>query len=281
MKKLLLILPFFFSLISFDIKCQRFIDVDKLNYEIIYQLNYKEDSTDTDLVKQEKMTLLIGDSTSLFMSYALFLKDSTYFANRIWEAPSETKIKIAMQVPKPVFAYRIFKTRATNQLSFRETFLVDTFEYPESMVLDWLIQDEFKVILGYKCQKATVAYGGRAYEAWFSVEIPVSDGPYKFKGLPGLILSIKDLKNHYHFEAIGISSKKGGYIKTPKARLLILTKDKFREKERQYRQNPFQMLEQMGNSMTLSGGGTAMTAQEMDKGVNDELKKKNNPIELK
>jgi GLPGLI family protein len=35
--------------------------------------------------------------------------------------------------------------------------------------------------------------------AWFAEKIPFNDGPYKFKGLPGLILEIEDSKENHIF----------------------------------------------------------------------------------
>lgn len=34
--------------------------------------------------------------------------------------------------------------------------------------------------------------GGRDWVAWFTNDIPIQDGPYKFCGLPGLIIKIED-----------------------------------------------------------------------------------------
>ncbi|MEG1650143.1 MAG: GLPGLI family protein, partial [Rikenellaceae bacterium] len=44
---------------------------------------------------------------------------------------------------------------------------------------------------------------GREYEAWFTTEIPISEGPWKFYGLPGLIAKLHDKQKHYSFELIG------------------------------------------------------------------------------
>lgn len=56
----------------------------------------------------------------------------------------------------------------------------------------WTIMDDYKTILGYKCQKATLDYRGRNYTAYFATEIPFNAGPWKFSGLPGTILEIKE-----------------------------------------------------------------------------------------
>lgn len=47
-------------------------------------------------------------------------------------------------------------------------------------------------ILDYKCIKATTRFRGRDYTAWVTKELPINDGPWKFYGLPGLILQIED-----------------------------------------------------------------------------------------
>ncbi|MFC6267044.1 GLPGLI family protein [Frigoriflavimonas asaccharolytica] len=69
---------------------------------------------------------------------------------------------------------------------------------------NWKITSEIKNILGFKCKKALGEFRGRKFEAWFTSEIPTNYGPYKFRGLPGTILSISDTEKMYVFEAIKI-----------------------------------------------------------------------------
>ena len=47
-------------------------------------------------------------------------------------------------------------------------------------------------------------FRGRTWIAWFASEIPISDGPWKFNGLPGLIMEVYDAKKHFHFSLVGI-----------------------------------------------------------------------------
>lgn len=58
--------------------------------------------------------------------------------------------------------------------------------------MTWEISDEIKTISNYKCNKATTIFRGRKYTAWFSSELPIHFGPWKFTGLPGLIFEIYD-----------------------------------------------------------------------------------------
>lgn len=71
-------------------------------------------------------------------------------------------------------------------------------------VIEWKIEKETKSILNYKAQKASAHFRGRDYIAWFTPEIMISDGPFKFHGLPGLILKIKSTDGEYAYEAYSI-----------------------------------------------------------------------------
>lgn len=61
-------------------------------------------------------------------------------------------------------------------------------------VIKWNLKyKETKKIGKYVCKKATATFRGTDIEAWYTIDIPVPLGPYKFKGLPGLILEVKTL----------------------------------------------------------------------------------------
>ncbi|KMQ67841.1 hypothetical protein ACM39_10885 [Chryseobacterium sp. FH2] len=69
---------------------------------------------------------------------------------------------------------------------------------------NWKIENEIREILGYSCKKASMSFKGRNYTAWFTTKIPISDGPWKFGGLPGLILELVDDHSLIKIEAIKI-----------------------------------------------------------------------------
>lgn len=70
--------------------------------------------------------------------------------------------------------------------------------------LKWEILNDTLSILGFKTQKAKLNFRGRTYFAWFSNEIKISDGPYKFHGLPGLILKVESTDGKFTFEAYSL-----------------------------------------------------------------------------
>ena len=67
------------------------------------------------------------------------------------------------------------------------TYKIDS-KVPE---LKWALESETRMILGYKCQRATIeSYKGFDVEAWYSPEIPIANGPMEYGGLPGIILEL-------------------------------------------------------------------------------------------
>lgn len=67
---------------------------------------------------------------------------------------------------------------------------------------NWKLINDKKQIDQYNVQKAETFWGGRKWTAWFTTEIPFQEGPYKFSGLPGMILELKDDQNNYSFKVI-------------------------------------------------------------------------------
>ena len=67
--------------------------------------------------------------------------------------------------------------------------------------INWSIKNEFKALNNIQCQKAEGYFRGRTYIVWFTKDIPVSFGPWKLQGLPGLILEARDEKMEIFFKA--------------------------------------------------------------------------------
>ncbi|OEY72947.1 GLPGLI family protein [Salegentibacter salarius] len=187
-------LPLLFILISTLCSAQKLSD--KFEYKVTYKLTYKLDSTNLDESKSEYMILFAGDELSKFSSRAKTLanpivrKGNTAYTSR--EAVTD-------------FQYVILKHRSENKLFFTRTISRDQFYYTQEMnQFEWEILPEKKKIKDFEVQKAKTSFGGRDYVAWFTTEIPISDGPYKFTGLPGLILELEDTQQHYVFEFFGL-----------------------------------------------------------------------------
>lgn len=73
-------------------------------------------------------------------------------------------------------------------------------------MIDWIVSDFTKNILGYECIMAEADYHGRHWTVWFTPEIPLQDGPWKLQGLPGLILEAFESTFQHSFIANGIEN---------------------------------------------------------------------------
>ena len=110
----------------------------------------------------------------------------------------------------------IYKDFSNNKCKEYEFFNLEFEKYDEFLEIpQWEVYDSVKIILGYECFKALTNFRGRQWVAWFTPEIPISDGPWKLHGLPGLILEAYDVSHDYKFEAKGIRTSglgKVGYM---------------------------------------------------------------------
>ncbi|QCX54343.1 GLPGLI family protein [Elizabethkingia sp. JS20170427COW] len=73
---------------------------------------------------------------------------------------------------------------------------------------NWKKTSETKIILGYECNSAIIFFRGRKYKAFYTKNILSTFGPWKFKGLEGLILEIQSEDNQYNFIATKIDLTK-------------------------------------------------------------------------
>ena len=186
----------FFTLIICNICFAQYTD-------FIYEYKQIPDSTNRKNVVTELMVLSVSKEKSEFYNLNQFKNDST------------VAISNAKGFPPPPQSFRktnfriIKNTSNKSKLNNITSVSTTTYNVSESMNLKWKMIPEFKEILGYKAQKAVTNYGGRTWNAWFTKEIPIQEGPYKFSSLPGLILKIEDTKDNHIFEikAIKKSSK--------------------------------------------------------------------------
>ncbi len=105
---------------------------------------------------------------------------------------------IDLQYISDYFQERVIKKDTKYHVLF--SYIDSKIRYSEDQAVTWVLYSDIKVIGGVKCQKAATNLFGRRWIAYFAKEkYPQAIGPYKFAGLPGLIMEIHDTRGDYHF----------------------------------------------------------------------------------
>ena len=66
--------------------------------------------------------------------------------------------------------------------------------------VDWTLTDDTLTISGLLCYRATGKLYGKQWTAWYTEEMPSSAGPWKLRGLPGMIVKAEDAEGIHCFE---------------------------------------------------------------------------------
>lgn len=244
------------------------------NYEVVYRLEYSPDTTNINNKAMEDFFLFIGDNESKFMSKNKWIRDS--IKNDMIENFNGSIDIASKNAPKTKFTEIIFKDYKSNKLKVMDRIGRDKFLYSESIrPYNWEVKQDKKVINDFEVQKAVTDYEGRKFIAWFTEEISISQGPYKFEGLPGLIIQLRDTENHYSYQLISfkdIDTKKEIEKFNREKKYIESSKQKFFEAKKQYYANYFKRLKARGISLGL---------RPQDKRrIQEKFNSRNNPIEL-
>jgi len=269
MKKLILIILLFGAaetvlsqyIVHLAIKLDKFKELESADLKFTYQFAHVKDTLNPDTtLKQDVQTLLIGKNISKYFSQKMI---------------ATCQNKSALFSENGVCGFEIFKNYPANKMTVTELGTCLGFNYGESFIyveeipeMKWEIKNDTSTILSYQCQKATTIFGRRKYEAWFTADIPSNNGPWKFGGLPGLILKVSDTKHEVIFECIGIEK-----LQTPEPiKLYSLNYNKTTQKDlnKLYKRFLDDVLDYL-DKYTLMGNTT---------GVAHAPKQPFNPIEL-
>ena len=183
--------------------CSRIIDwatpVDTARYKVTYSLKYKFHPDQRDAYNDTRIVQIGKHSVK---DYSDIINYFDSLATEQVRRGAESYSNVSGN-PWPLEIIRPIRGEKAD-LKYRLS-ISAFFVYPDSVPsLEWNFSDEeTDSIMGYDCRKATVEFAGRSYTAWFTPEIPLPFGPYKFGGLPGLILKLEDDERQFVWEAVG------------------------------------------------------------------------------
>ncbi|MDR3061167.1 MAG: GLPGLI family protein [Dysgonamonadaceae bacterium] len=255
MKQILIVLALLYTTIGQVHAQVRLLDFapptgDTLGYSkirCVYEQYVLEDTVNPQKKPvKNQMYLQIGEQVSKYMSCFEFQSDSLMADD--YKKKNNVDIVEAIQsgrygkVTEKYDKIQLYKNFPEHKNTIRNRIAGDNYIYQEDIVKpQWRIENEKATVLGYSCIKATTTFCGRNYMAWFTPDIPVSDGPWKFTGLPGLILRVYDDKGQVTFECTQILKVgwKDPIVKPKENRNTIKTsKEDFYKQLKRYCDNP-------------------------------------------
>lgn len=262
----------------------------------VYQVTMKPDAANKNDIKTENAYLDISAEKSLFYSENRFKRDSIMQKN-FQSGGARGFNRDQMEGLRSNINYSVEKDKTNQKTFFKDRLGRDIYSYEEDRPLNWKISSETTKIGEYKVQKAEADFGGRKWTAWFTTDLPYQDGPYKFSGLPGLIVKVEDDKGEYSFDLmknykiaeIPAMNQFGNIIKVKRTDYL--------KQQEKYKADPVSFMTQGGGFMQtrMGGGGAAASPmrggggnqnpadmkKRMEDRVKEEAKNNSNPIELK
>lgn len=218
----------------YDVENKNPILLDTVLLRINYLKNFVVDTIENTRV-QEMSTLELGRKISKFYNRQYFMADSL-----LQVGPSAEAVRLLYEnISYPLTFFETFyQNYPAGKLTVSGRILTQYLLYEEDMPkIDWTLRDSTKELLGITCFQAVCSFRGRDYTAWYTPEIPSMSGPWKFSGLPGLILEVYDSRNEYRFTAHSIY-RTGCRIYMPDKDYLKTNRRKFEQAQRLLIEHP-------------------------------------------
>ncbi len=97
---------------------------------------------------------------------------------------------------------------------------------------NWKLEKDTISIGGYLCNKATLEFRGRFYNVWYTTEVPTQFGPWKFYGLPGLMVKVETYDKSILFRLSKLEFLEGQALTPPTLGKSITFKEYVNYKEK-------------------------------------------------
>lgn len=260
-----------FILFSFVLKSQK---IENKTIKIIYEFKFQSNKQDT-FKRTEDMVLFRNNNKSIFQSYFMYQKDSLlYNEEKSGNSPMNAYAKLKF-IPKFKNNYSIEKDFILNKFLTTDKIFSDKYKYSEEMInFKWKPTNKTMKIGSLTCKSATTSFSGRDYIAWYIEEIPIQDGPYKFHGLPGLIVKIHDTKNQFDFTLKSLEEISEILIIEGRSNRKVIetTKEKFIQSKKSFKENAINDLKNRGITFD--------NESDIQQTLKIKFDRDNNPIEL-
>lgn len=252
----------------------------------VYQVTMKPDAGNKNDIKTENAYLDISAEKSMFYSENRLKRDSIMQKN-FQSGGARSFNREQMEGLRSNINYSIEKDKKDQKTFYRDRLGRDQYSYEEDRALTWKIFPETTKIGDYKVQKAETDFGGRTWTAWFTTDLPYQDGPYKFSGLPGLIVKAEDSQGDYSFDLMKNYKINDFPTMSQFGNVIKVKRSDFVKQQEKFKTDPMSFMTQGGGGGPRMGNGgqggqnQGDMRKRMEERVKDEAKRNSNPIELK
>lgn len=249
------------------------------SHRFVYEYKYIPNIKEKDSVQKDLMALDITEKGSVYQSLGVIERDSTIQAKiaEFNKTKSFGKIEFAGggKFNKGTVNYKVTKDYPDYKVFLNLNVATDRYKISDDKKMDWKISTESQKIGNYTAQKATTNFGGRSWIAWFTTDLPFPDGPYKFHGLPGLIIKLEDVTGSHIMTLVAnkklpVKEEATGGNFSMFAQQIEVNENQFKKAWKNYIADPGKNLREL--SSRSSGGFTANIVMTSDKGKPMDMK---------
>ena len=220
----------------------RFAPIDTLDWasmECIYEYRVR------DAEKSETYfdILQLGREYTKYFGYPRYQVDSVIYRRDINKITMQEAGEIHNRyLYHDASPYMLLTQNRTKEISCYDRVFTDHYVYTDSASIAWQLGEGSEMVCGHTCSMATAQFRGREWTAYYAPDIPVGRGPWKFGGLPGLILRIEDSTGDQRFTAISIRTAHSDIYMDKDRDDFKTTRERFNKQLKDYKSNPGQIV---------------------------------------
>ena len=215
--------------------------LEKASMECIYE--YRVRDKEKNEIRTYFDILQSGREYTKYFGYPIYQVDSVIYRRDINKITEQEDNDISNQYGfMGASPYIILIHNRTKKISYYDRVFTDHYIYTDSAPIAWQLSTGSLVVCGHFCHKATAHFRGREWTAYYAPDIPVGRGPWKFGGLPGLILRIEDSTGDQRFTAISLRTAHSDIYMEKDRDDFKTTRERFNKQLKDYRSNPSKII---------------------------------------
>lgn len=196
--------------------------IDKCQFVVVYDYLINTTDRNRNAVKDSvQLAVMVGKHMAKCMEFnRTMMGDFGEGSNRDYQYGEWDARKYNLPV--------LFIGYPDGEVSSFDKIVPNRYYYTETLSdFGWELLDDTLTVSDYLCRKAVGKYAGRTWMAWYSEDVAASFGPWKLRGLPGMILKAEDSDGIFSFVCVGLMQRTAPIKYFSKSGYTTLKRDKF------------------------------------------------------